>query len=128
MDSVRTIGSVFRRSDDVESIADGAILFREGDAGDCMFVVREGLVDLSIAGEVVETMGPDGVFGELALVDAGPRSATATARGRCSVVRVTPERFLFLVQQHPYFALEVMRLLAQRLRIMNQRAGIREAR
>ena len=56
---------------------------------------------------------------EMALIDAEPRSATATACGHCKVARVDERRFTFLVQQHPFFALHVMRVLAARLRHMD---------
>jgi len=121
MESTRAIGAIFQRTDETETFSDGAVLFREGDSGDCMFAVRSGRIELSVAGQVVESVGPDGIFGELAIVDTGERSATATARGEVRVVRIDAKRFQFLVQQHPFFALDVMRVLAHRLRAMNER-------
>ena len=85
-----------------------------------MYVVRTGEVEISVSGKTVMQIGPGGVFGELALVDTGARSATATASVATTLVRVDARKFQFLVQQHPFFALEVMKLMAERLRHMNE--------
>jgi CRP-like cAMP-binding protein len=113
--------TAFRFAQGAEPFAAGDVLFRQGEPGDVMFVVREGEVEISVGGEVVETIGPGGLMGEMALIDAGPRSATATARTGGSLVRVDMKRFEFLVQQHPFFAIEVMRIMAHRLRQMDAR-------
>ena len=59
---------------------------------------------------------PGGIFGELALIDSSPRSAAAVAHTDCRLAVIGERRFIFLVQQTPYFALEVMSVMAQRLR------------
>lgn len=119
MDNPRSVASIFRFADDLENFSTGQAIFRAGDVGDCMYVLRDGAVDISVAGTVVDSVPPGGVFGELALIDTGPRSATAVATAESQLVRVDAKRFEFLVQQHPFFALEVMRVMAQRLRRMN---------
>ncbi|HXQ21148.1 MAG TPA: cyclic nucleotide-binding domain-containing protein, partial [Candidatus Acidoferrales bacterium] len=68
---------------------------------------------------VVETMGPGGILGEMALIDQNPRSATAVAKTDCTLVPVNEARFKFLVKQVPAFSLEVMRVMASRLRKMD---------
>ena len=65
----------------------------------------------------------DHIFGEMALIDNEPRSATAIAVTDVELVAVTEKQFLFLVGQTPYFALKVMRVLAQRLRVTNKTFG-----
>ena len=72
-------------------------------------------------GNVVEEVGPGSVFGEMALIERAPRVATARAVTSCRMVRVDERRFRFLVQQHPLFALPIMRVMASRLRRMNDR-------
>lgn len=94
----------------------GAILFEQGSEGDEMYVVLDGDLDISVNGKVVETAGPGSMLGEMALIDVQERSATARANNPCTVVPVDKQRFLFLVQQTPFFALEVMHVLADRLR------------
>lgn len=107
---------LLRREPDVFHFAAGDTIFYDGDAGDCMYGVIEGEVELRKAGHVLEVVGQGGVFGELALIDHHPRSASAVAKTDCKVVAVGEKRFLFLVQQTPYFALQLMQVLADRLR------------
>jgi CRP-like cAMP-binding protein len=86
-----------------------------------MYVVLDGEVDLTIGDAVVETIGPGAPFGEMALIDQAPRTATATAKTECQLAVLPEKRFLFLVQQHPEFALQIMKVMADRLRKMNAR-------
>lgn len=112
---------MFRNETDGESFAAGRRIFTKGDEGRAMYVVLEGEVDLEIDGDLVETLGPGEPFGEMALIDHAPRVATATARTACRVAEIPEKRFLFLVQQTPYFSLQIMRVMAERLRRMNER-------
>ncbi|MEQ8661968.1 MAG: cyclic nucleotide-binding domain-containing protein [Gammaproteobacteria bacterium] len=113
------LSSLFNNETDVTACADGEVIFREGERGDAMYVVVEGSVTLSVRGIEIGHLEPGELFGEMALIDAEPRSATATARGACRIARVDERRFTFLVQQTPFFALHVMRVLAARLRHMD---------
>jgi CRP/FNR family transcriptional regulator, cyclic AMP receptor protein len=106
-------------SGDAQSFVAGATIFAEGEAGDTMYVVKEGHVDVLIHGEVIETVGPRGMLGEMALIDHNPRSATAIAKTDCQLVPINEARFSYLVQQTPFFAIEVMRVMARRLRHMD---------
>jgi CRP-like cAMP-binding protein len=60
-------------------------------------------------------------MGEMALIDSQPRSATAVALTDCSLAVIDEKRFLFMVHETPFFALDIMRILAERLRQMNAR-------
>ena len=97
----------------------GQKVFSEGEPGDMMYVVVEGQVDLLVKGKLVEPLGPGGVLGEMALIDTGTRSATAVAKTDCKLVAINEKRFQFLVQQTPNFALQLMRIIADRLRRMD---------
>lgn len=110
---------LFRNTEDFESFAAGQIIFKEGDMGSVMYVVKEGQVDIVLRDKVLETLVPGGVLGEMALIDLNPRSASAVAKTDCKLVPVDKKRFIFLVQISPQFALQVMRVLAQRLRYMD---------
>lgn len=99
----------------------GEVIFRAYDMGAEMYVVLEGEVDLMIDSIVLETLGPGEPFGEMALIDQAPRTATAIARTPCKLVVIPEKRFLFLVQQTPHFALQIMKVMADRLRRMNAR-------
>jgi CRP/FNR family transcriptional regulator, cyclic AMP receptor protein len=74
---------LFRNETDVEHFAAGETIFREGDRGNSMYVVLDGSVTLSANGQVVETLGPGGVLGEVALIDQWPRAATPVAQSAC---------------------------------------------
>ena len=98
----------------------GETIFKEGDRGNEFFVVRDGSVNITVGGRTVETLGPSEVFGEMAIVDAKPRSATVVAESDCVVVPLSEKQFVALVREAPYFALAVMRVLALRLRAANE--------
>ncbi len=105
----------------LQSFARGQTIFSQGDAGEVMYVVVEGQVKLFVDNEVVERVGPDGVLGELALIDAAPRSATAIADTDCKLMPINRKKFILLVQDRPDFALHIMRIMAGRLRHMDHR-------
>jgi CRP/FNR family cyclic AMP-dependent transcriptional regulator len=84
-----------------------------------MFIVRTGSVELRIGETALETVGQGGIFGELALVDPAPRSASAVAGPDCTLVMVDETTFVDLVRRVPGLALEVMKVMARRLRRTN---------
>ena len=113
---------IFRNEADTLAIPAGEVIFSEGDTdGVAMYVVVEGEVDLLVKGRLVESLGPGGVLGEMALLDKVPRSASAVAKTACKLVEINEKRFKFLVQQTPNFALQMMRVIADRLRRMDDR-------
>jgi len=114
-----TIG-LFRNATDTRSCPAGQTIFAEGDEGHEMFVVRDGTVEIVLHGHVVATLSEGEIFGEMALIDARARSATARAKTDCTLVPVDERRFTFLIQQTPQFGLHVMRVLAERLRRADQ--------
>jgi CRP-like cAMP-binding protein len=101
----------------------GSIIFREGDEAHELFVIKSGQVRIQIGNRTVTELAADSIFGEMALIDNEPRSATAIAVTDVELVAVSEKQFLFLVGQTPYFALKVMRVLAQRLRATNKTFG-----
>ena len=111
---------IFTHSPDALTLEPGAVLFHEGDEGDVMFAVIEGELELSRKGALIEVVGPGGILGELSLIDPAPRSADARARTAARVARVDQRQFTFLVQEHPTFALQVMAVMAERLRRTNE--------
>ncbi len=113
--------ALFRDEGEAREAAPGETIFVEGDEGRVMYVVLEGSVRLSVTGRTLEKVGKGGVFGEMALIDAAPRSATATAVAPCRLAAVGAERFKSLVRESPEFALEIMRVMAARLRSMDRR-------
>ena len=107
---------LFQNSKDAVSYPAGTLIFDEGDQAELMYAVIEGEVEILHHGKVIDEAGPGALIGEMALIEASPRMATARARTDCRVVPINEKRFLFLVQQTPFFALQVMRILSERLR------------
>lgn len=108
--------NLFKNAQDARSVPAGAIICHKGDAGETMFAVSHGEVEVVLEGRVIETFGEGQIFGEMALIDKSPRTADVRAKTDCAIVEIDERRFLFLVQQTPFFALEVMRTLTTRLR------------
>jgi CRP-like cAMP-binding protein len=111
----------FRNDTDVLDYPAGETIFHEGDSGARMYVVITGSVRLSVMGRTLEKVGPGGVFGEMALIDASPRSASAVAVTACTLVPINADRFTSLIRETPAFALEIMKAMAMRLRSMDRR-------
>lgn len=101
----------------------GEAVLTEGEPAKEMFVVRHGKVAIKVRGEVVEEVGAGGMFGEMALIDHSPRSATVVAVTDSELVPINERLFVILVQDTPFFALDVMRVLVERIRLMNRRAS-----
>jgi CRP/FNR family transcriptional regulator, cyclic AMP receptor protein len=101
----------------------GSVIFREGDEAHELFVIKSGQVRIQMGNRTLNDLAADSIFGEMALIDGEPRSATAIAMTDVELVPVSEKQFLFLVSQTPYFALKVMRVLAQRLRATNKTFG-----
>ena len=108
--------ALLRHERDVRSFKQGETIFNEGASGNCMFAVLEGTVAIELGGAVVEHVAQGGVFGEMALIDGQPRSATAVAAADCKLAAIDEKRFLRLVEQTPRFALQMMQLITERLR------------
>jgi CRP-like cAMP-binding protein len=104
----------------LQSFQAGEKIFVQDDDGAHMYVVRSGRVNIVASGTILENVGPNGVFGELALLDGSPRSATAVALEPTEVAVIDERAFLYMVEKDPRLALQLMRRLAERLRRMNQ--------
>jgi len=107
---------MLRHESEQLSFAKGAVIFKEGEPGDCMFFVIEGAVAVQIGGADVTRLESGEVFGEMALIDHAPRSATAVAATDCRLAAINEQRFLRLVVQVPMFALNLMQVITHRLR------------
>ena|SRR5689334_19743378 len=84
-----------------------------------MYLLRKGRARVHRDGHDLEEVEAGGIFGEMALIDQAPRDATVTAIKDCEVIPIDERLFVNLVQNAPYFGLEVMRTLVTRLRTMN---------
>ena len=112
---------LFAQEPNTISLSPGAVLFHAGDPGNEMFVLIQGLMDITVAGNVVETATRGALIGEMALIEASPRTASVIAKTACRLVRIDQRRFHQLIQQNPEFASHLMKVLVDRLREMNRR-------
>jgi len=112
---------IFRLETEFQTFSAGQPIFNAGDHGDMMYAVIEGEVNIVVKGTVTETTQVGGIFGEMGVIDdAHIRSASAIAKTDCKLVAINRKRFMFLVQQTPFFAVEVMQIMAGRIRRNDQ--------
>lgn len=114
---------LFRNAPEVVLVSAGEYIFRKGEAAKVMYLIIEGEVDLMLGDTVIETAKEGTFIGEMALIDEEPRSASARARSDCRVFPIDEARFQLLVKETPFFALQMMKTLARRLREMDARMG-----
>lgn len=112
---------LFAHNPDIIRVAAGQPLFSEGEEGHMMYVLTTGTAEVLVKGQSVETLQHGNIVGEMGIVSPGPRSASVVAQTDCEFVAIDEKRFHYLVQQVPFFATQVMRTLAERLRATNQR-------
>ncbi len=103
------------------AFTDGGVIFVKGDRGEYAYLVRSGEVEIRGAGHALEVVGPGGLFGEMALIDGAPRSASAVASKATELVAIDRPTFVRLVREVPDFAIKVMQILALRLRAADTR-------
>ena len=95
------------------------IIFKEGQAGNFMYLVKSGKVAIAVGSNVVEVIGPGGTFGEMAVVDQSPRTARAGALEESELVSIDRDALMALVKKQPAIAMAMLRGIADRLRHMN---------
>lgn len=94
----------------------GTVIAREGEPGVGLFIISSGTAEVTIGGKKMTTLGPGDFFGEIALLDGGPRTATVTARTDLELLGLTEWVFRGLMQEHPVIALKTLQQMAARLR------------
>ena len=107
---------LFRNSPVFHELGPGQILFHEGDVENDMYVLTEGQAVIELGGLFFDEIGPGDFVGKLAVIDGSPRLATVITQTPCNFVRVDRQRFRYLVAENPAFALEIMAVMAKRLR------------
>jgi len=102
---------------------EGEPITTEGRSGVGFFVIEDGEASVAVAGEIVRTLGPGDHFGEIALIDEGPRSATVTPTTDLRCRGMAAWEFRAFVQEHPEVAWPLLQTLASRLREAEDRAA-----
>lgn len=100
----------------------GTEIFKEGETGDCMYIIQEGNIKIHKGNTTLAILKEKEVFGELSLLDADTRSASATADTDCVLYKIDQEPFYELMDERPEVAKGFIKILCQRLRIMNEKS------
>ena len=116
-----SVQGIFVSASTTRECAAGEVIFEQGSPSSEMYGVISGAVDLVKDGVVVARIEADGTFGEMGIIDGSPRSLTAVAAEPTSIAVIDDRTFLFLVQETPMFALQVMSSLAARIRELDAR-------
>src|SRR5688500_2084712 len=99
----------------------GTVLFKEGDIGDCMYIIYKGDVKIHKGSTTLAILQEKDVFGELSLLDSETRLATATSNTDCFLFKIDQEPFYELLESRPEIAKGFIKILCQRLRAQNER-------
>jgi len=113
--SQRDLQTIARVVKDIDH-EDGTVIAREGEPGIGLFVIADGTAVVTIGGAKKATLGPGDFFGEIALLDGGPRTATVTATSDVKLLGLTEWVFRGLMQEHPSIAVKTLQAMAGRLR------------
>ena len=105
-----------------EEYEQGTLIFREGEIGDCMYIIHQGEVNIHKGGTTLAILKAKEVFGELSLLDAEVRSASATTHTDCVLFRIEQEPFYELIDNRPEVARGFIKILCQRLRAQNEKS------
>ena len=100
----------------------GTEIFKEGETGDCMYIIQQGNIKIHKGNTTLAILKEKEVFGELSLLDADTRSASATADTDCILYKIDQEPFYELMDERPEVAKGFIKILCQRLRIMNEKS------
>ena len=112
------------RAIDEIRVAEGATIIREGRHEGYFFVIVEGQVRIERSGSVVNTLGPGDFLGEIALLDGGPRTATATAETPCRLLTLRHDRFHTLLDGAPEIRTAVLEAVGGYLRRIDDEAAV----
>ena len=108
-----------------EEIEQGTLIFEEGEPGDCMYIIFTGEIEIKKGKTTLAILQAKEVFGELSLLDAETRSATATAKTDCFLFKIDQEPFYELIESRPEVAMGFIKILCKRLRTLNDKTALR---
>jgi hypothetical protein len=117
--SKRELAIIARASKEV-SHKEGTVIAREGERGVGLFLILEGQCVVTIGGKTKAKLGPGDFFGEVALLDGGPRTATVMAFSPVDLIGITGWVFRGLLMEHPSIALKTLVAVAGRLRSVSK--------
>ncbi|MEI6703328.1 MAG: cyclic nucleotide-binding domain-containing protein [Deltaproteobacteria bacterium] len=115
------IPKIFERSEEI-IFKDGEYICSEGEESDYLYYIVSGTLCVYSKGKFVSSLTPDDLFmGEMSFLLSNKRSATVVAKGTCSLIKISKQDFVNMIQQSPHYGIFLARLLAQRLARLNAR-------
>ena len=115
----KELGRIASLVDEVK-VEKGRVLTKEGSPGGEAFIIAEGKASATLRKKTLASYGPGVLFGEMSLIDHGPRSATITADTDMHLLVLDPRSFTSLLDDVPSVARKIMRVLAERLRAVEK--------
>jgi CRP/FNR family transcriptional regulator, cyclic AMP receptor protein len=106
-----------------DEVEQGTVVFEENEPGDCMYIILSGEIQIHKGKITLAILHEKEVFGELSLLDAETRSATATAKTDCILFKIDQEPFYELIDTRPEVARGFIKILCNRLRKLNEKAA-----
>lgn len=114
-----TIIDVFTNYEHITELKEGTIIFDEGQVQKIMYVLIKGQVKITTDNQVLEVIHEGEIFGEMAIIEDLPRTASAVCLTNCKLISINEKHFYELLQEVPFFAKEVMRTISHRLRVQD---------
>ena len=112
-DTTFDFGTIAGETGPLRELKAGDVIFKQGDAGQELFIIKSGKVEIRIGNRVLDTLSPGNIFGEMALIDSAPRNATAVPITDATLTAVSEKQFMFSIST---LALNIMRDMSRRLR------------
>lgn len=123
-----SLADLFRNEPDIVLYAPGERIITAGEIADAMYVIIDGEVDIRLGDTSIDVARSGEIVGEMALVDENTRSASVIALTPVRLARIDRRRFLYLVQNTPTFAIDVMTVMASRIRRFDATIEARQSR
>jgi cAMP-binding proteins - catabolite gene activator and regulatory subunit of cAMP-dependent protein kinases len=120
--SKRDLGRILQLGKEVE-FTPGQVIVAEGDRARDFYMILLGKADLLVPGRARTTLGPGDYFGEIAVLDGGPRTATITARTRVSALRIDGKDFVPLLDRYGSIARKILVEMTKRVRAGTPKTG-----
>lgn len=117
----KELGLVAKASD-VVKVTEGTEIVKEGQIGHEFYLILDGSATVRRAGRKIASLSAGDYFGEMALLDRGPRSATVVANGHCELLVIGQREFMSVLDQVPVVAHKLLVNMATRLREADSRA------
>jgi len=115
----KELTAVHKAGDEI-TMADGTVIIDQGQLGREAFVILDGNVVVKRRDRKIATLGPGDMVGELALLDHGPRTASAICDGDCTLFVLDQRHFRGVLEDHPAITMKVLAVLAHRIRELDR--------